>query len=191
MCAALIERDDEWDRGRRGASAQAMSASLADALSPGDLLAETRWDPVLADIWRSFADYLPPPQIMRFQTGVAQFIQGCITYDMQLIKQGMFVDVEVYLAAQDVTLGNNIDQIMVEISLEIDLAQVLDDSAIQAIKKCDNDRVLLWHDLLSLNKELSSGEHDENDVPPAIQTDPVDGAVNLSALIALDTTATS
>lgn len=162
MCAALIERDDEWDGQRHGASTPPMQASLNDVLVPDQPPTETRWGPIFNDIWRGFAQHVPPCQLHRFRHVVADFLRGCMAYDAHLCWHGPFTDVEDYLAARDVPLGQYVDHVMVEISAGIDLEDALDDPALQRIKQSDNARVLLWQDYLSLQKELATGEHDEN-----------------------------
>ncbi|MCC2275494.1 hypothetical protein LKL35_08670 [Streptomyces sp. ET3-23] len=162
ISAALLERDDEWDGRRYGASIPLMQASLTDVLDPDRPPTETRWGPILTDIWRGFAEHVPPRQLRRFRHEVADYIRGCIAYDARLCEHGPFTTVDDYLAAREMPLGQYIDHIMVEISAGIDLGDVLDDPALQALKRADKDRVLLWQDYLSLKKEMADGEPDGN-----------------------------
>jgi hypothetical protein len=158
LATALNERDDEYDAERYGASLASLRASAIDARAHYAAVTEPRWGPLFADIWHSFAEYVSAPQMVRFTEVVATFLDGCIAYDERLIAYGAFTCVEDYLEARYLPLGQLIDHVLVELSLGIDISEVLDEPALQAVVRADVERVAVCQDILSLRKEIAGGE---------------------------------
>ena len=162
LAGAFTERDGEYDSKRYGASLAQLRASAADTRARYVAVTDRRWGPLFTDIWQSFAEYVSAPQMARFAEVMATFLDGCIAFDERLMTDGAFTDVEDYLDARYLPLGQLIDHVMVEISLGIDLGEVLDEPALQAVVQADVERVAVYQDILSLRKDLSEGEDAEN-----------------------------
>jgi hypothetical protein len=162
LVTVFNERDDEYDAERYGASLDKLRQSAVDVRAHYASVTEPRWGHLLADIWGSFAKYVPAPQMARFSQVVGSFLDGCIAYDEWLIEKGAFTRVEDYLEARYQPLGQLIDHVLVELSLGIDIGEVLEEPALAAVVRADVERVAVIQDILSLRKDLALGEDAEN-----------------------------
>jgi len=162
MAGAFTERDGEYDAQRYGASQANLRASAADMRGHYTTVTEKRWGPLFTDIWHRFAEYVSAAQMARFAAVMATFLDGCIAYDQLLVAGDTFTCVEEYLAARYLPLGQLIDHVMIEISLGVDLADVLDEPAVRDVVRADVERVAVYQDILSLHKDLAEGEDAEN-----------------------------
>jgi hypothetical protein len=162
FAGTFTERDSEFDADRYGGSQAALRASVADVRCQYDTVTEPRWGPLVAEIWQRNSEYLPPGQLDRQAQVVADFLEGCIAYDERLGTGGPLADVDEYLAARFLPLGQLVDHMAVEASLGIDLGDVIDEPALQAVIRADVERVAVYQDILSLRKDLALGEDAEN-----------------------------
>ncbi|SDY97107.1 hypothetical protein SAMN05421504_10862 [Amycolatopsis xylanica] len=158
LAAALSERDDEADAARAGASLGKLRASLADVQAHQSTSSERRWGPLLAKVWRSMLEYVSPQMMTRLADAISGYLEGCIAYDLKQIDGYRFGCVEDYLEIRRFTIAQRVDQVLTEISLGIDLGQARDDKLIKDLCDRDVERVIVYHDLLSLRKDLAEGE---------------------------------
>src|SRR5262249_17451369 len=133
LACALTERDSEFDAERYGASLAKLRASAIDTRAHYASVTEPRWGPLFADIWHRFAEHVSARQMARFGEVIAAFLDGCVTYDERLMTHGAFTSVEDYLEARYLPLGQLPDHTMVEVSLGIDISDVLDEPALAAV----------------------------------------------------------
>lgn len=142
IAAALTERDDEYDRQRQ---------TKANPL----------WVPLFKAVWSRFAHYVPVRQMSRLTDVVSAYSAGCADqFDGNLIQSDISDPVTTYLSTRYFSVGQLIDHVLVEISLGIDIGDVLDDSLMAELVRLDVARVIACQDLLSLPKDLREGERD-------------------------------
>jgi hypothetical protein len=161
LSALLIESDDDYDANRAGYGdvrfrQQLLQATAADFRMADVERLEPRWGPLFAQTWRSLSEYVQPRVLRRLAEQCARYVEGCAAVDGYLATHGEFINVPDYLDIRYYTVGQLIDHVFVEISLGIDLGDVIDDPVMTAIIDSDIRRTIISQDFLSLRKELSA-----------------------------------
>jgi hypothetical protein len=156
LAAGLTLRDDEVDRDREGGGLGLLRAHLTSTRS-GFTSGEPRWEPLFADLWRSFEKYLPPQQLRRLTKSLEVYLEGCLEATGALRERATFATMDEYLRCRRKSIGHGIDHIMVEIGLGIELPpEVLSHPLFEELNLCDIDRVIVYQDILSCKKELAT-----------------------------------
>ena len=177
LSAALTVRDDEVDRDRFGKGLELILAYLASTRS-GYTSGEPRWEPMMAEIWRSFAEYLSPQQVQRLTNSVEVYLEGCLG---SIKKGATFSTIDEYLLLRRKSIGQGVDHVMVEVSLGIDLpSDVQDHPLFRGLNLCDIDRVIVYQDILSCKKELTTEQENIVSVIASSRGCSLQEAVNLA-----------
>jgi hypothetical protein len=163
ICALNIEMDDDYDANRSGFGdtemrlrmQRAQAAEFRSGNIVGDL--EPRWGPIFAEVWRSFSEYTQPGLMRRNAEDHANYIEGCGAIDEYLTKHGAFTDVKTYMDMRYFSLGQRMDHRFTEISLGIDLSDVIEEPLMKAIVDSEMRRTIISQDVLSLLKDLGPG----------------------------------
>jgi hypothetical protein len=125
--------------------------------------AEPHWGPLIAEVWRSFSEYVRPRMMQRLAEECVRYVEACQVTDEYLAAHGERTEVQDYLEVRYHSVAHRIDHITISISLGIDLEDVFDDSALKAIVDSDMRRTIIAQDFLSLRKEVAAaGDHLEN-----------------------------
>lgn len=131
ICATMTERDDDW----------------AD-----------HWEPLIAEIWSRLASHTPPRQMSRLNQAVSAYREGCATHARKLIQGDIPQDVGTYLESRYFTIGQQIDHVLIEISLGIDVSDTVEDPLMADLLLYDIERVIACQDVLSFPKEQRDGD---------------------------------
>jgi hypothetical protein len=87
----------------------------------------------------------------------ANYIEGCGAIDDYLTIHGEFTDVKTYMDMRYFSLGQRMDHRFTEISLGIDLTDVIEKPLMKAIVDSEMRRTIISQDVLSLYKDLGPG----------------------------------
>ena len=131
ICATMTERDDDW---------------------------AAHWEPLIAEIWTRLASHTPPGQMSRLSAVVMAYREGCARHAEKLILGDIPQDIGTYLESRYFTIGQQIDHVLIEISLGVDISDTIEDPLMAELLLCDIERVIACQDVLSFPKELRDGD---------------------------------
>ncbi|MEV0439444.1 hypothetical protein AB0I84_27645 [Streptomyces spectabilis] len=165
IIALDIEGDDDFDANRPGFGDADRRRALLSGLAVGfdsgfaerAAQAEPRWGPLFADVWKSLSAYVPPPLLRRLAEDHLRYLEGCARVDDHLAAHGEFTDIDDYMAIRYYSLGQRMDHRYTEISLGIDLSDVIEEPPLKAVVDSDMRRTTISQDVLSLYKDLGPG----------------------------------
>lgn len=160
----FVERDDVIDADDGRDVRRMLESCVADADQDFTTTYEDQFGPLMKIVWDSLRTYVPPGQLDRLTKMTRDYFHGCLETAERHAVTETYADLEEYLRARRRTIGQAIDQILIEISLGIDLSAECENPLLWSLNSCDIERVILLQDLQSFYKEILAGESEENAV---------------------------